>query len=117
MSSTGASTPIFRVLIDDEAFRAVVNATITELMAKGLIGIATPTAPADAEPQQSPQRKIRCKPNAPLVDDAIYVAREAAPYLGVTHRTLQRLHAEGNGPPRIALSRHRFGYKGSDLSV
>jgi hypothetical protein len=40
---------------------------------------------------------------------------EAAPFLGMDYRTLQRIHAEGSGPPRIALGRRRFGYKGTDL--
>jgi hypothetical protein len=51
MSSTGASTPIFRVLIDNEALTAIITATVAELMSKGLVGIAAPTAPAEAEPR------------------------------------------------------------------
>jgi hypothetical protein len=88
MSSTGASTPTFKVFLDDECLRAVVNATIAELMAKGLVGIAAPAASIEAEQQHPPQRKTRrtVKPNAPLIADAVYAGREAAPFLGMDYR-------------------------------
>jgi hypothetical protein len=115
MHSTDVGVPAFRVYLDDAALKAVVNATIAQLMAEGLIGAGMPPV-ADVQ-STKPQRAIRrvTKPDAPLNLDAIYAAREAAPYLGMDYRTLQRIHAEGNGPPRIALSRRRFGYRGSDL--
>ena len=42
---------------------------------------------------------------------------EAARTLGISTLRLDRLHVEGDGPPRIRLSARRVGYRASDLQA
>ena len=45
-------------------------------------------------------------------DDALdlLTTREAAAILRISVRSLERLHEDGRGPPRVALSPRRYGY-------
>lgn len=47
----------------------------------------------------------------------VLTRREAVAHLGISDRTLFRLEAKGDAPPKIRLSPGRIGYRVSDLNA
>ena len=47
----------------------------------------------------------------------VWDVKQAAAFLGMSDRTLQRLADTGDGPPRVQLSPRRIGYLRSDLAT
>ena len=47
----------------------------------------------------------------------VLTRREAVAHLGFSNRTLFRLEARGDAPPKIRLSPGRIGYRVSDLNA
>lgn len=46
-----------------------------------------------------------------LPDDAVLSKAEAARFIGVSKRALERLHAQGGGPRRVRMTPRRVGYQ------
>jgi predicted DNA-binding transcriptional regulator AlpA len=57
-----------------------------------------------------PLPPVRLRPG-----DRILTPAEAAKIRGVSRETLRLMSERGEGPPRIQLSRRRFGYRASDF--
>jgi predicted DNA-binding transcriptional regulator AlpA len=47
----------------------------------------------------------------------VWDVRQAAAFLGMSDRTLQRLDETGEGPPRVQLSTRRVGYLRGDIDA
>jgi hypothetical protein len=60
--------------------------------------------------RSNPLPPIKLKPG-----DHILTQDEAAKIRGVSRETLRDLADKGLGPPRLQLSRKRFGYRASDF--
>jgi predicted DNA-binding transcriptional regulator AlpA len=52
---------------------------------------------------------------APNFVDPILVEKEVAEWLGISSPNLQRMRADGSGPPFIQLSERRIGYRLSTI--
>jgi hypothetical protein len=60
--------------------------------------------------------RIKLPPGTSLADgDTFLEGREAAAFLRVSHRTLQRLRQNGEGPPAIRIGRRRLVYGLAEL--
>lgn len=62
------------------------------------------------KPAVSPLPPVRLKPG-----DKILTTAEAARLRGVSRETLRKMSEAGTGPPRVQLSRRRWGYRASDF--
>lgn len=52
-----------------------------------------------------------------LVDDTVYLPKEAAERIGSSPATLQKWRSEGGGPVFVKLGRRKVGYTASSLST
>jgi excisionase family DNA binding protein len=58
---------------------------------------------------------ISAPPLASVEDQRVLTVIEAARLIGVSHPTIKRIIASGNGPPIIQIGKRRIGIRISDL--
>ena len=47
--------------------------------------------------------------------DFVVMPKAAAKIFGISTRTLRRMQSRGEGPKRVRITDHRFGYRNSEI--